>query len=315
MTKSVTYGGKWTQDKLAMLYSYLDAYTTALKQTLFELVYVDVFAGNGYVNLRKGDNDADNFIDGSALQAIVVHNKPFDKFIFIENDVERHNDLKHNVSEGLKSQDRSCNCAEVLCDDANVVLQALHPEDWGNRRGVLFLDPFSTEVGWDTMENIAQLEALDTWILFPVMAISRILKRRSMPDEFESCLTHVYGDDNWKELYRPSTQYHQWKVPEFERRPGVSEFTKLYKSKLKNIFGDRLLEESKLFYNSKNSALFDFIFCVGNPAPAAISIAKRIASHIIRTTHYRGQHNESRTDDEQLGLSLEYYTGDSGSLP
>ena len=43
--------------------------------------------------------------------------------------------------------------------------------------GVLFLDPFATEVEWATIEKIASFNALDTWILFPISAITRMLPR------------------------------------------------------------------------------------------------------------------------------------------
>ena len=36
---------------------------------------------------------------------------------------------------------------------------------WSQWRGVLFLDPFATQVKWSTIERIAGFNALDTWIL------------------------------------------------------------------------------------------------------------------------------------------------------
>ena len=44
---SVNVGGKWTIDKLDILERYLDAYTTALKNQPFKLMYIDAFAGTG----------------------------------------------------------------------------------------------------------------------------------------------------------------------------------------------------------------------------------------------------------------------------
>ena len=39
---SSSFGGQWTIDKLNILKSYLDAYTTALKNQPFKIMYVDV---------------------------------------------------------------------------------------------------------------------------------------------------------------------------------------------------------------------------------------------------------------------------------
>ena len=39
--------------------------------------------------------------------------------------------------------------------------------------------------------------------------------------------------------------------------------------------------KSKVFVNSKNTPLFEFMFCVGNSSPKAIQTAQKIAGHII----------------------------------
>ena len=47
-----SYGGEWTHQKLDILEDYLNAYTTALKNQHFRLLYIDAFAGTGYVELH-----------------------------------------------------------------------------------------------------------------------------------------------------------------------------------------------------------------------------------------------------------------------
>ena len=42
-----SFGGSWTEQKLGIIYSYLDAYTTVMKNQTFHLTYVDAFAGDG----------------------------------------------------------------------------------------------------------------------------------------------------------------------------------------------------------------------------------------------------------------------------
>ena len=54
---------------------------------------------------------------------------------------------------------------------------------------------------------------------------------------------------------------------------------RLYKAKLRSLFGRRLMEESKSFANSRNSHMFEFMFCVGSNNEKAIGLAKRIAGH------------------------------------
>ena len=50
------FGRSWTQNKLQILRGYLEAYTTALKKQNFTLIYVDAFAGTGYINPNSRDS-------------------------------------------------------------------------------------------------------------------------------------------------------------------------------------------------------------------------------------------------------------------
>lgn len=64
-----SYGGDWTVEKLRNLGAYADAYTTALKNQPFRLIYFDAFAGEGSVAIKSGLH-AGNVIDGSATVAL-----------------------------------------------------------------------------------------------------------------------------------------------------------------------------------------------------------------------------------------------------
>ena len=104
-----------------------------------------------------------------------VDDKPFDEYIFVEKDQDRCIQLN-----SLKETHQYKNI-QIENEDANDFLQNLQ-KDWRRYRGVLFLDPFATEVEWATIEKIASFKALDTWILFPTSAIARMLPRKKEPD-------------------------------------------------------------------------------------------------------------------------------------
>lgn len=280
------YSGDWTKKKLDILEEYLNAYTTALKNKPFELAYIDAFAGTGFVKMGNrrdqdagslieglADQEVDSFIRGSAKRALDIERKPFDKLVFIEEDTARCNELK-----ALKER-HSNRDIRIVNSEANAFLR--DELNWSrNWRGVLFLDPFATEVEWSTIKKISELKALDTWILFPIMAISRMLPKSNKPDDIDpkwvERLTKVYGDESWRELYR--TDRNLFGYP--ERDPGVDGFVSIYKNNLQDLLGDRLLEPSRTLRNSKNGPLFEFMFFVGNPK--GIDLAKRIAEHIIK---------------------------------
>lgn len=267
------FGGPWTETKLDMLESYLNAYTTALKDQPFRLVYIDAFAGTGRIQLRDDDSTTD-FLSGSSERAMKITDKPFDRLVFVEKDVKRCNDLRNLCKQ---YPDRNV-C--IKNSEANNYLRNLQ-EDWHNWRGVLFLDPFATEVEWKTIETIASFKALDTWILFPVSAIARMLptfrKPNDVSEEWAERLTRIYGDRSWEGLYEESTSLFGDSM--YERMPGVSGLVRIYKHNLEDLFRSRFHPKSKVFYNSRHSPLFEFIFCVGNPK--GIPLARRIASHIL----------------------------------
>ena len=266
------FGGEWTTKKLDMLEKYLDAYTTALKNQPFHLIYIDAFAGIGQVKVKvKRARMVTKYIRGSVTRALRVSNKPFDELIFIEKDHDRY--IK------LKSARQDCDRCKVVESDANQFIESME-RDWDRCRGVLFLDPFGAEVDWSTIERIAGFNALDTWILYPTSAITRLLPKHKIPDEilgWSDKLNRIFGGDDWRSLYHTDPQQTILGGPN-PLRENAEEIVNLYKKKLKNLFKNRFLDESYLFKKG-NSVLFEFIFCVGHPR--GIGPAKRIAKHIL----------------------------------
>ena len=212
------FGGNWTRDKLRILEDYLKAYTTALKNQSFRLWYVDAFASTGYVSLDSGnvaqsrlsilregrDDETANILKGSARLAIEVDDRPFDEFIFIEQNFEYAIELSKLKQE---LNDRSI---RVVPDDANKFLPDWCAEKnrqlgtpWRGERAVIFLDPFATEVDWQTIQIISETKSVDLWILFPLSALTRMLPTDREPDEANIAgLYRVFGSQEWQaELY------------------------------------------------------------------------------------------------------------------
>lgn len=241
------FGGTWTQEKLEILKKYLDSYTTALKEQPFRLLYIDAFAGTGRVGQETPDpdqNDRRKFIDGSASVALSIENKSFDELIFIEKDEDKCSKL-----ERLR-EDRPDRNIRIEKADANQYLRNLQ-RNWRTCRGVLFLDPFGAQVDWSTIEAIAGYKALDTWILFPTSAITRMLPRSRMPDDISPqrahTLTRVYGDESiWRAMYEESGQGELFNNERrIERDAGAKRLLNIYKGRLGKLFGKRFLSSPK----------------------------------------------------------------------
>ena len=284
MTDRSQYGGPWTLLKLDILKRYLNSYTTALKNQSFTLIYIDAFAGSGKVDIGPNDErrekptllleenaDYKNPVSGSAKIALEIMDKPFDQLIFIEKDTKRCEELQ-KMKEVYEKRD-----IQIFKGDANDEISSLNMI-WKSTRGVIFLDPYATQVKWATIEYIARTKALDAWILFPINAIKRMLPTRGEPERnWNEKLNDIFGGDEWQSLYEDSNQQNLMKST--ERDSGTEEITNIYEGKLRSLFGDRLLNEKKPLKNTRNTVLFYLYFCAGNPR--GIKPAHDIAEHII----------------------------------
>lgn len=271
------FGGRWTEQKLEILARYLDAYTTVLKRRRFTLYYVDGFAGAG--SYDEPANEYAEFHElrrGSARIALEIGDKPFDKLIFIEKETSSAQAPLELANEYRGRR------IEVVQGDANVEV----PEFCRNMgcfdRAVVFLDPYATEVSWTTVEAIAKTKKIDCWILFPLMAVTRMMPTGKEPDESTSShLTRILGgSEYWEDSYEPSRQMTFLdEGPRHERVWDSRKVAERYKERLGTVF-HRVADKSRTLRNSRNSPLFELFFAVGNPTGAGPAI--RIADYILR---------------------------------
>ena len=267
----LVFGGQWTREKLKILEKYLQAYTTALKNKSFHLVYIDAFAGMG--KFKFDDNPDAEYTKGSVELALQVTDPPFDELIFIEK--------KRAMYLQLEQRLQDCDRCEAVWSDFNLFIKTL-ARDWTSTRGVVFLDPFGAAVSWSTVERISGFNALDMWMLYPTSAIARLLPKKKMPDDAKAGwsrkLTDIFGDDSWKELYHESPQQKLIGEPDTER-VNAEKISTLYKQKLRELFEDRYLTTTRQL-RIGNRVLFEFIFCVGNPR--GTQLAQKIVKDILK---------------------------------
>lgn len=160
METSQKFGGNWTEDKLNIFTSYLDAYLVALQNQKFKKIYIDAFAGTGEIETSDGKQ----YLVGSAKRALAA-SKKFDRYFFIEGDEKKAAELRKMVNTEFPHLTR---IVTVYCGDANEKLaQIICDVDWRYNRGLLFLDPYATQVNWTTLETVAKTKSIDVWYLFP----------------------------------------------------------------------------------------------------------------------------------------------------
>jgi three-Cys-motif partner protein len=163
------FAGMHTVEKLRVLESYLVAYQRVMKNTSFETIFFDAFAGTGDIpieelgGLFQDVEEVDPFLEGSARRALAVK-PPFAKYIFVERSKRKAAVLQSLKSEFAHLSKR----IQIERADANVAVERFCTDiNWQRTRAVMFLDPFGNQVGWNTIEAIARTRGIDLWYLFP----------------------------------------------------------------------------------------------------------------------------------------------------
>lgn len=277
MSNAPSFGGAWTSQKLDILRRYLNAYTTALKNQGFSLTYVDGFAGAGvYTESSQDYQEFQELHDGSARIALRIDDRQFDRLLFIEKDGQRARALRKLAEE---FPDR---VIDVVQGDANEEVQKFCQQMRNSDRAVVFLDPYATEVSWETIAAIAKTKKIDCLIWFPLMAVARMmpLDEEPSPDSALHLERILGGREYWRQLYHNSPQLLLFGGEPLRERPsGHEHISDVYRNRLKSVF-HRVAQTRRTFKNSKNSEMFELFVAAGNPRGAPIAV--NIANHVLK---------------------------------
>lgn len=279
------FGGLWTRKKLIILRDYLDFYTKALKNQHFALHYADAFAGTGIHNQKVIESQQDLIgqedFKGSVLTALDV-TPGFNRYHFNDldpNHVKALHEIKHNYP---------AKNIEVTEQDANIFVKGFCNKLQHGDRAVLFIDPYNTELDWETLEIVANSKKTDLWLLFPLSALLRMTPKdgdKIIP-AWESTITRLLGTPEWKTaLYKPRPQpimqdLFDTEIPSKTERINPEELQLWVKKRLEEIFS--FVAQPVPLSGPTNAPLFSFFFAVANPNKAAWGLAQKVANHIIR---------------------------------
>ena len=148
------FGGDWTSEKLERVRKYLHAYMQIFSKNerarFLTTVYVDAFAGTGYISPKPKSVDEElglfpelteqetqTFLKGSAQIALEIEPN-FDYFIFVEREVAYAAELQR-----LRLQNHHlAHKIDIIQADANDFLREwCETQNWKTQRAVVFLDP------------------------------------------------------------------------------------------------------------------------------------------------------------------------------
>lgn len=288
------FGGDWTQEKLERVEKYLKAYMQIFDKNeraqFLTTVYVDAFAGTGYSTPKSkssneeaslfpelAEREAQEFLKGSVQKALEVE-PSFDHFIFVEQEPTfaaelhrlrlQHHHIAHKI--------------EIVQADANKFLcDWCASQNWKKQRAVVFLDPYSLEVEWDTLCALARTQAIDLWLLWPIgQTVNRLLTRRRLPPKsWADRLTQSFGTDEWeKQFYAPSEQsqlglFEESSEPTEVKIADFKQIAQFFTNRLGTIFAN-VANNPLYLLNSQNTPLYLLCFAAHNPK--AVNIAQDI---------------------------------------
>lgn len=279
------FGGPWTRKKLEVLEDYLGFYTLALKNKSFVLHYADAYAGTG--SHVPTDVDAQVLLvpyedfKGSVLTALGVE-PGFHQYHF--------NDLNPDHVSALEKirEEHPHKKIHIHTQDANQFVPAFCRKLNRNDRAVLLLDPYSTQLDWETLKYVASSGKVDLWLLFPISVILRMTptdEERVKP-EWKNTLNRLLGTDAWESaLYKPvevplmDDLFGYVDATAAGQRVNTDELEQWVTGRLEGLFP---YVAKPVLLKNHGRPLFLFYFAVSNPNPAAWRLADKAASHIIK---------------------------------
>ena len=259
--------GPWSEDKLLLLRKYLHAYTVIMQGQADwcrnGYHYIDAFAGTG----RPRARDEERFIDGSPRVALTIEH-PFSSYTFIEKSpwrVQRLQELQREFpTRSIRILEDDCNRA--ITTEVTPRIRYDH-----FNRGLIFLDPFSMNVEWPTIEQIAETKALEVFMNFPVMA----LNRTALPNDPNTLtitqierMNRFWGSTEWRDdIYEEIPSLFGPVEVKIRRTTGVR-LGRLFKKRLEEVFSH--VTEPLVMVNSKNAPLYCLISAGHNATGARI---------------------------------------------
>lgn len=181
-----TAAEKWVRQKVGIVRQYLSAYVAMLAGRVDDIVFVDLFAGNGMYSIGAQRD----LFPGSALMALSTE-LPVTKFVFCDPDIARLNTLKIRINRYFRHKNVILldGRPEELVDRLSLYV----PQAKGNYRSAVFClaDPFSLELPF---EAVSKLGSMDFSFLIPfTFPLNERLNYRFYMTEYHDRLTRYLG--------------------------------------------------------------------------------------------------------------------------
>ncbi|MEQ8554201.1 MAG: three-Cys-motif partner protein TcmP [Cyclobacteriaceae bacterium] len=183
--------GGWSIKKYRLAGHYCNIFTQAMRNK-WNLIYLDLFSGPGYVRLKESKQ----IIKNSALIALSLEHK-FDHYIFNDLSKENYDSLSQRIQDSEYDGSYS-----IYNEDANHCIQKVLQErpSFNNGKGNLtfcFLDPFSLNLTFETVKELAN-ENVDILMLHALQMDGNRNLTYYIREENERIASFT-GNPHWRE--------------------------------------------------------------------------------------------------------------------
>lgn len=290
-----SFGGAWTEAKLAIVVGYAQAFQTALKKQQFKTWYIDPFAGTGQRMERRLEG---GLLEGHALEEQVVRfagsaRRALD--IQPHFDHYRFADTKKSPVEALRrlAAEYAAMDIQIFHGDGNeCVKKIVGNRLWTERatgwkqRGILFLDPYGMDVAWETLRLAAQTRRLDVWFLFAAKAVRQQLgpSLNKVDEGKAAALDRFFGETNWRdEFFRPiagQASLFGDETDQTETAVNLKAIGEYAKQRFQSIFCWVSAPKSLTVRNVPD--YFQLYCMTNNPSDKALELIKKLHAAVVK---------------------------------
>lgn len=185
---------QWSLEKYKLVGTYCDIFTTGMKYKWNQLVYIDLFAGAGYSQIKE----TKTIYRSSALIAMSIPN-PFTKYILCEQNEERFKALETRVKRDFSH----LNC-KLLLGDSNQNVGEIINEIPSFKKGntllpFCFVDPYSLSLSFETIQRLG-CNLMDFLILQALHMDANRNFEKYIKEE-NTRIAKYLGMEDWREVF------------------------------------------------------------------------------------------------------------------
>jgi three-Cys-motif partner protein len=246
--------GAWAEDKYALVALYDRLFSTAMKKKWSTRVYIDLYAGPGFVRVRGTDRR----MVGSPLLALAVPH-PFDKYIFCESDPTLRGALESRV--GRLFPEANVHFVPGDCNEniEEVCAKIPSPSKDHTVLSFCFVDPYDISIRFSTVRRLSSYYMDYLFLLALQMDANRNLEHYLNPDnsKIDEFLDLPDWRERWKIAEGQGTRFPRFLAEQYSGRMENLEYLPMPWHKMKQVRSEKNLPLYRLALFSRHRLAYD----------------------------------------------------------